>query len=78
MTQNNNKSLRAIVKWQLIILILTVILKFVNKYYLDQIVFFILNYPGNEVNDLLWWQKYNTLERFGWYIIDYIENRHSI
>lgn len=77
MSNNTKPILKVIVKWQLIVLLLTIILKYVNLHYLDTIIFFILDYPGNEVNDLLWWQKYDWMEKLGWYLIDYIDNKHS-
>ncbi|KAK5778380.1 hypothetical protein RI543_004042 [Arxiozyma heterogenica] len=50
-------------------------LKLLNKYYLENVVFYILDYPGDEVKELLWWQRWTTMERLGWLIIDYIEKR---
>lgn len=75
MSRSNNNILKCILKWQLIILLLTITLKLLNRYYLENIVFYILDYPGDETRELLWWQKYTTMERVGWSIIDYIENR---
>lgn len=50
-------------------------MKLLNKYYLENVVFYILDYPGDEVKELLWWQRWTTMERLGWSIIDYIEKR---
>lgn len=75
MSRSNNNILKCILKWQLIILLLTITLKLLNRYYLENIVFYILDYPGDETRELLWWQKYTTMERVGWSIIDYIENK---
>ena len=75
MSRSNNNILKCILKWQLIILLLTITLKLLNRYYVENIVFYILDYPGDETRELLWWQKYTTMERVGWSIIDYIENK---
>ena len=77
MSSSNNNILRVILKWQLTILLLSVILKLINRYYLKNIVFFILDYPGDEAKEVLWWQRYTSLERIGWSIIDYVENRQT-
>lgn len=50
-------------------------MKLLNKYYLENVVFYVLDYPGDEAKELLWWQRWTSMERLGWSIIDYIEKR---
>lgn len=69
--------LKRIFRWQLIILLLSIVVKLINKYLLDKILCFVIGYPGDEVHGLLWWQKYSLIEQFGWYLVDYIEHRQG-
>lgn len=75
MSSSNTNILRYILKWQLIILFFSIALKLLNKYYLENVVFYVLDYPGDETKELLWWQRWTSMERLGWSIIDYIEKR---
>lgn len=69
------KYMKSLVKLQILILIATFLLKLADKFLLNFICNWILNYPGAESVEIYWWQKFHYLEPYIWNFIDYVESK---